>query len=158
MTPDQRLAAWDRGIRTLLITGSHKKAANDADCNLQTWHQWRKDDAWKQLFDLRRDQAASVTVEEMGGLFAEAREVFHEAMQPEQKIEVRLKAASKVADLVVRKQDLSAVSPAIAALAVEVKGSDAASELRRRRLVESHEPEPAGELPPGPEDDEDAGA
>lgn len=154
MTPDQKLAAWDRGIRTLLIRGKHPEAAEAAGVNAQTWHNWRKDEAWKRLFEIRREQAASVSSEEMGALFQEAREVLHEAMGSDHRIEVRLKAASKVADLIVRKNDLSSVSPAIAALAVEVSGSDAASELRRRRELQANVPVAAlPDHPPSSEED-----
>ena len=142
MTPDERMAAWDRGIRTLLITGTHKKAANDAGCNIQTWHEWRKDEAFQRLFEIRREQVATVAVEEMGALFLTAREVFAEAMGPEQKIEVRLKAASKVADIIARSTPLDKAAPEIPALAIEVSSTDAAAELRRRKALSPPEPQP----------------
>lgn len=149
MTPDERMAAWDRGIRTLLITGQHKKAADDAGCNIQTWHLWRKEEAFQRLFEIRREQAATIAAEELGALFVNAREVFLEAMSEDQKIDVRLKAAIAVSNMVVRSSPLDKATPEIKALAVEVTGSDAAAELRRRKLLQPGEPQP---LPPG--DDE----
>lgn len=132
LTEDQHLSALERGIRSILVTGNHQEAAKAAGCNLQTWHQWRKTEEYRTLFELRRQQAAVVSMEKIGTLFHQALGVFHEAMDETQPMDVRLKAATAVVSLA-KKNDPAATGPVIEAMSRSVTGGDAAAELRRRR-------------------------
>lgn len=150
VTPDERLAAWDRGIRVLLVTGKHNKAAEAAGCNVMTWHGWRKEEAFQRLFEIRREQAAQVTKEELGPLFKQAVEVLLEAMGEGQKMHIRLKAAEKVLGFVGKTGGVDSAKPTVPMLEASVTPADAAARLRSLRFSDV---EPAPELPPGGDDE-----
>lgn len=140
------LAAWERGIRVLLVTGKQGEAAKAAGVNDSTWAKWREEEPWQRLFDMRREQASRVAVEEMGALFHQAKEVLLEAMGEGYDIGTRVRAAEKVLTFVARAApNATGAAPHVVALAENVSGADAAEELRRRRLGQ-----PIDVTPPSP--------
>ena len=147
------LAKAEVGIRVFLVTCNHGKAAEAAGIAPETWRAWRKKPEFQALLTLRREQVATVAVEELGALFATARDIHMEAMTGPYDIGTKLKAAAKIMEFVGRTQPSAKdVGPKVPLLDATVSGADASSELRRRRFEDGLEA--PLELPP-PLDDEE---
>lgn len=133
---DERMARWETGIRTYLVTGSSKQAALAAGVNQKTWQRWQKEEEFQRLLQRRRDQVAKVGTDAMGELFLSAIEALHEALGPTQELEVRLKAAQTVLRML-GPSKLQLAGQVEAEPAPEVDPQAAAEELRRRRAEEA---------------------
>lgn len=133
---DERMAKWETGIRTYLVTGSSKQAALAAGVNQKTWQRWQKEEEFQTLLQHRRDQVAKVGVDAMGELFLSAIETLHEAMAPHQDLDVRLKAAQTIVRMLGPSR-LQLPQTIEAEATPQVDPKEAAEELRRRRNEET---------------------
>lgn len=105
-----------RCIEALLTNGTIKSAAAAAGVNRQTVYVWLKDEDFVSA--LREAEAAALEQlsRALSALATGATAALHDALQPSQKITVRLRASETVLNALLRIREMATVEQRLAAL------------------------------------------
>ena len=111
LTPGQRKA-----IETLFTTGSVSAAALAAGVNRATIYKWRNDETFSLAMQEAEADAVAGLARSLAGLGESAAQALYEALQSDQKITVRLRAAEIVTDRLLKLRELVTLEERIARL------------------------------------------
>ena len=111
LTPAQRKA-----VETLLTTGSVSAAALAAGVHRSTLYKWQADEQFVEALRAAEAQAVAGLARSLAGLGESAAQALYEALQSDQKITVRLRAAEIVTDRLLKLRELVTLEERIAAL------------------------------------------
>lgn len=101
LTPNQR-----RAVESLLTSGSVTQAAEAAGVTRNTLYRWMKDTDFIEAMRDAEAEAVAGLSRSLAGLGESAAAAFREALEPDQKITVRLRAAEAVTDRLLKLREL----------------------------------------------------
>ncbi|MCB0095466.1 MAG: hypothetical protein KDE46_07070 [Caldilineaceae bacterium] len=105
-TPKKISPSQQKGIAALLTTGSLLAAAEEAGVARGTMYRWLKDPAFTEALRAAEAEAIQALSRSLAGLGEAAAAAFRDALDPGQKISVRLRAAEALTDRLLKIREL----------------------------------------------------
>lgn len=114
---EKKLTAQQRkAIETLFTTGSVSAAALAASVSRPTLYKWLADETFADAMQAAEAQAVAGLARSLAGLGESAAQALYDALQDNQKMSTRLRAAEIVTDRLLKLRELVTMESRIAAL------------------------------------------